>query len=209
MSTEDELFDDAMTASKGDMAEMTRHVNRADELLNEIAALDASRAKMQEELTTLLTKDIPESMSAAGFGDEGFTTKSGRKIKIERSLSATWPKKDDPEKVRQAVDFVVDQEGGSDLLKSEIVITYDKGFRDTAIETFKRIQKELNSARSVEFSESVHAQTLSKFLRELRAKGVDLSVEVNGLKADDLFNVFYINAAKITEPRKKKETTSG
>lgn len=201
MST-DELFDDAMSASKGDLANLTKHVNRADELLNELKALAQRQEDINQELTRLKSKDIPEAMAAAGFGDEGFTTRSGRVVKIKKGLSGTWPKKEEPEKVLRAVEFLEKQGvDGEALLKSEIIITYDRGFRDTALETFKRMQKELNSAKSVEFNESVHAQTLSKFLRELKEKGVDLSVEVDGLKADDIFNIFYIHVAEIKEKK--------
>ncbi len=205
MST-DELFDDAMSAKEGDLANLTKHVNRADTLLNEKAALASQIQKIDEELSKLTGKEIPEAMAAAGIGDKGFYTKSGRQVKIKKGLSGTWPKKETPEQVGKAVDFMIQQKehGGEDLLKSEIVITYDKGFRETALETFKKVQKELNSAKSVEFSESVHSQTLSKFLRELKEEGVDLSVEVDGLKADDIFNVFYINVAEIKEPKEKK-----
>lgn len=208
----EELFEDSMKASESDLAVLTKVVNRADELCNEIAALDASRATLALELNGLQTKEIPEAMSKAGFGDKGFFLKSGRQVKIKKGLSATWPKKENPEGLRQAVEFLEsrpEDEHAEDLLKCEIVITYEKGFREQALETFKKIQKELNSAKSVEYSEAVHSATISKFLRELKEKGVDLSVEHKGkegqiLKPDEIFSTFYVNFAEIKDPKEKK-----
>ena len=156
---------------------------------------------LQDRLTQLTTKELPEAMKAAGVGDQ-FPLANGWLVKRRAQLVASLPtpagiarEKDLETKAamqQRLVDglkYLVDT-GNQGLIKDKFEIALKKGETNRA----KGIENFLNK-RGIPFvhDKTVHPQTLGAFVREQVKEGADIPM--------NLFAVYEAATVKLVPPK--------
>lgn len=169
-------------ATASDLETLTNLAARQVEIEDEIAETEQKLKDLGEKLRTIAWQQLPEMMEKCGA--EELTIKGGYKVKVEKKLQVSVPKKNK----EKAYAWVEDQ-GGSALVKRAFVIAFDKE-QEKFARKFKRDCEQRKNALPMEETKTVHSQTLNKFLRDKMADGVDVPL--------DLFGGFQQKIAKIT-----------
>lgn len=206
---------------------LTRLRGLADEqtiLEHEVSELELQLAKKKQELEKVAQEKIPEVMAEVGI--EKFTLADGFEITIKEKLSASIKEHNKPEAYKW-----IKENGYGGIIKTDLSVAFGKGELEKATELAEKLVKDGFAATA---SESIHASTLSSFVRERLAEAGDegslteeatvqqdepaAPVESDGFDdgeaveevkktpfPKDLFGVFIYKRAEIKEPKKKKK----
>lgn len=145
------LPSDAELGSVSDLAERLRRAEA-----DVIAKTEALKASL-DVLYGLRDDELPRAMERAGT--RGFELNDGTKVALRTKYDARKLTE------RDGLDWV-DKNGGSALIKTVITVEFDRGDVEEARELYRKVRAMTNKAR-LEFSESVHNQTLSGWVRQL------------------------------------------
>jgi hypothetical protein len=171
--------------------------------LTELSALVAQLRGHEEHLTgvesyanqlkatihRLKTEAIPQAMASAGCSD--FVTEGGLRVKLKDVVSGSLPKLDKVK--RQAAIDWIREHGGTDLVKTEMMITFERG-QDNLVGAIAETAESFGVEH--ETNEGVHHSTLKSFVREKIRDGVDVPYETLG--------VFVGREAEVTVTGKEK-----
>lgn len=140
-----------------------------------------NRAK--ERLKQISEVDIPTLMDSIGMAQ--FTLRTGVVISVEEVIRASIPK------AQSLAAFAWLRANNSEaLIKREVSVSFGKGENDAA----EKLLTELSSqGLPVENNESVHASTLSAWVREKLKNGIEIPIE--------LFGVFRQRVSKVKMPK--------
>lgn len=162
----------AVEATDDQLKQVGDLAQKADELQDEIKALEEQTKARKAELDKILKHELPGAMDEANLTE--FKTKKGRKIKVEDVVSASIPKAH----LNEALDWLR-QQGHSDLIKHELKVSLGKGM-DNMVPVIKQTLEKDYGLQPTD-SETVHSQTLSAFCREQLAQGKELPEDILGL----------------------------
>lgn len=178
-----EFFDDH-NASK-DTSHLRRLAKRAVLLDEDIEKVEKNLTSMKAELLELRREKIPMAMAELGFNE--IKLDDGSKVAVSSFVHGSIPK-DDPIKRAQAI-ALLEEHGGADLIKNELVVTFGRKDHNRAV----ALKEELAAAGyDTSITSSVHHATLSAWCREKVKHGEQLDFEKLG--------VFVGSDTKITLP---------
>lgn len=154
----------------------------------ELEGLQQYCTELSKEITRIRETEIPDAMAAAGMED--FSLEDGTKVKVADFIRGSLPK--DEAARRKALAWIMKQDGGKNIIKTSIELSFDRGDAELADRVRQVLQK-----MKLPFSdiEMIHAQTLASFAREKAKGGESVPFELLGL--------FAGRAAKITLPKEK------
>lgn len=151
------------------------------DLIERIKAKEEELKALQLALKTNMEADLPNAMSECGV--ENFTLTGGASVAIEKIVRASIPKTH----LNEGLAFMRDK--APDLVKHTITIQFDR--KDQKF--FAKFMRDLaQRKRPVDASikDSVHAGTLSAYVRRCDEEGVALP--------EDILGIFRTTAAKVT-----------
>lgn len=151
------------------------------QLEKELATLEDQLDAKKAELNRVRDNDLPNALLEIGIQE--ITLKSGHKISIKREAYASITEERKDECFRW-----LRQNGHGAIIKNIISTEFGKGEDDRAIEAAQLLAEA--GFRPTQ-KESVHAQTLKAFIRELDEKGVEFPYET--------FGAFIVNRSKVTK----------
>ena len=151
----------------------------------EIEDIEADVKTKKEKLRLYKEKIVPELMTELGM--KGFTTNAGIQVMVEDELRVSFPK--DPEKRRAAFDFLK-ATGNDGIVKREFKIQYGRDSTEWA-EKFALALEEMDIREHAEVQQedTIHYQTLKKFINDLSKAGIEVPLES--------FGAFFQTTAKI------------
>jgi hypothetical protein len=166
------MFDDFKEApTENELATIVQLAERQLVLEDEVAALTAQLETLQDELRTVQTKDLPEAMEAANVKE--FTLTSGKRIKLEEVIRCNIPN----DKKQQAFAWL-DDNGASDLIKTDVSLAFTKGEKEKADKAMNML---LEAGFAPQESMSVHWRTMSSWAKEQLSSGKVLPSDLLGL----------------------------
>ena len=154
----------------------------------QLADLDELREKVSGRVNELKTKIIPNKMAEVGLSE--FATPEGHKLKVDDFVAGSLPK--EPEARAKAVQ-ALEALGGGDIIKSELLVSFDKKEHNQAMALLDDLRKQgfVNS----EVTSGVHASTYCAFIKEALRSGAEVNPETLG--------VFVGMKAKLTLKKEK------
>jgi len=126
-----------------------------------IAQLEERLKAAKETMKFLLEVDLPDSMAEIGL--ESFTLDTGQKVEVKPIVAGSIPKKN----LEEALAWLT-KNGHAGLIKTSIELSFDRDDRAKALKVLAAL-KEQGLEPSID--ESVHAQTLGAWARELIKQG--------------------------------------
>lgn len=123
-------------------------------------------------LNELKTKLLPEAMMELGL--PAFKTREGASIEVNDFVAGSLPK--DEGKRDEALKELI-AEGGQELIKTEISISFGKSEHNVALAIAADLR---DKGIEFEMNEGVHAQTLCAFVRDRLKNGDEVKAEVLG-----------------------------
>lgn len=163
----------------GDLSRLSALADMQAQQEAEVLRIEAELQKAKEKLTDLAERQIPELMDKVGMDE--FKTKSGLVVKIDEKIRASIPK------LKKPYAFAWLREHGNDsIIKRSLSVAFGRGEDDLANELCSRLSQE---GFSIKDDESVHASTLTSFVKEKLQAGEDIPI--------DLFGVYRQRVSKI------------
>ena len=144
-------------------------------LENELAELKTKTEATTKALNAIRDKRLPDAMFRAGM--TRMLTTDGDKVEVNSVVHATWPKADNPEGRRKAVEHL-ESLGAADIVSTDVVISFAGSDHDTAKEFFEQVRRR-NDA-TVTLDQTVHPKKLSAFISERLKNGRPIDLEVFG-----------------------------
>lgn len=167
--------DAAAEAQQGPTDDQLRGIAGTVETLT---ALRARMAKAEEwmkqakaQVEEIETSTLPELMDACGL--ESFKLTDGSIIEIKKIVAGSIPAKN-----REDAFAWLRAQGHDFLIKSEVKVALGKGMDSLAASVVDTLQ---GMGLEVERKETVHAQTLGGWAREMIAEGVTLPLDLLGI----------------------------
>lgn len=172
-----------------------------DEIAETIAGLEELLSSANARKNELKTKSIPDAMAALGsgewVGEEPDEDGKVPKVVMEDFVSGSLPKEP---AYREAAIAWLEENGGAELLKTEISATFGKSQHNSALEIFEGLVKKAEEMGFMLTMDSgVHAQTYLAFMREKLKNGEQVPVEK--------LNLFVGRMAKVSRVKAKKRMT--
>ena len=158
-------------------------VGKRSELAERIAKGETLLATLKAELRTIDEEHLPNLMDACGMAT--FTTKDGLEVEV-KPIAAVNPIVADRPKMYEWLRA----NGHGGLIKTKVVAFFDKG---KTLTDKLRAQLEKLGVK-LEIDESVHAQTLGAWAREMHEQGKLTSLP-------EFFKVYVGNRATVKQPR--------
>jgi len=149
--------------------------NLANALISADAKVEEAEALvkvLKEKARVLREETIPAVMQELGLEKIVLTT--GQMLTVKQDVYAAIPA--DSKKIAYTW---LNEHGFGGLIKISVDVEYGKGEAEAAVELFKELQARGLAARA---EESVHAQTLKAFLREMLAKGTEFPMDIFGAR---------------------------
>jgi len=151
-------------------------MERLSQLAHEQQAAEVTVAQMEEglkaakkRLSLIADEALPELMEQLGLED--FTTSDGLKIDVKETIRANIS----PDN-RARVFAWLKSEGKDGIIKHKVVVDFGKGNEEAAEELSEILQ---SHAWKYKDDKSIHAQTLSAFVREQLGEGIELPSEIS------------------------------
>lgn len=167
------------------MAQCRSKIQDAIVLQQRIENGEALLKELKEQLREIETKDIPEIFKEMGV--PSLELDDGVKCKVSKFVSGSIPK--DPDEKKKAFALLRKLKGG-DLIKNTLTAKFARGENSIALAALKDLK---SKGIAVEKEQSVHAQSLQKFARELIEEGTSADLSVLG--------IYQGSKAKITLPK--------
>jgi len=170
----------SVAASTEKMAQLQGLAEEQAGIEKELAQAERLLANIQARWRDVAERRLPELMDDIGLAD--FKTSTGLQIKVNETIRASIPKPKAPE----AFAWLIEHKHES-LIKRTVSVTFGKGEEKEA----KEFTDHLKSDLRMEYGDkaSVHAATLSAFVKEKLEAGEDIPL--------DLFGVFRQRVSKI------------
>lgn len=160
--------------SADQLTELSTLVNRLRDHENQLAEAENYANQLKATIHRLKTQAIPQTMASAGCSD--FVTEGGLRVKLKDVVSGSLPKLDKVK--RQAAIDWIREHGGTDLVKTEMTITFERG-QDNLVGAIAETAESFGVEH--ETNEGVHHSTLKSFVREKIRDGVDVPYETLGV----------------------------
>ena len=161
------------TASKEELANLSKEVGKAVTLTQTIEGLEEMVKAHRAELHALTNRTIPDIMRAAHTSL--FKMDNGAKVELKDFINGGLPK--EPELRRDALMWL-EKNGAKDLIKTSISLALGRGQKDDALAVRKALGK---LGMTFIEKEDVHAQSLYAYARERMKAGKELPIETLGL----------------------------
>jgi len=160
---------------------------KAIALEDEISALEELMKRKVDEYRRILEHQLPEAMKEVGLTD--FSVRDGSRVETKIITRASPP----ADKKAEMYKWLRDNKLG-DLIKTEVSLSFPAG-REKDARVFLQVIAGLTPAQNIpaEFSEGVHANTLTAFVKRRLADGKPLPLAT--------FGVWQGEVAKITRPK--------
>lgn len=162
----------ASSAPATDLGELNALVRDLFDAETAVANLDADLKAAKARFQKLRTFTIPEKMAELGVDALKF---GGKTVSVEPFVSGSIPS--DPVRRAAAIAWLVEN-GASDLIKTEVAVSFGKSEHNSALSTAATL-KEAGLEPAV--SETVHSQSLCAFARERIKNGDPIDPETLGL----------------------------
>lgn len=163
----------ALAAAPTDHAVVERLALRYLDLVESIAEREAAIAEFKREAEQILTRDLPDAMRETGAGDT-VQLRSGTQVTLKPIVSGSIPKKNRP-----AAHAWLRANGQGDLIKIEMTVAAGKGQHGAGLLALAAQARACGWAVTTE--ETVHAETLKKFVRTAVAAGRTLPLDTLGI----------------------------
>jgi hypothetical protein len=170
--------DDA--ASSSDLAALATFADELSDAELEVARIEDELKKAKGKAAELADRTIPELMDQ--FGMKTFTTTSGLKIDVRRTIRASIPAAN---KVKAMA--WLDDNGHSGLIKRNILVAFDRESQDAAHELKDSLGQQFENVKE---EMKVEPSTLRAFIGEQLKAGEEVPLE--------LFGAWEQRTAKIT-----------
>ena len=170
---------------------MKRAIAVGELLLEQMAVVDDLEAKLKtaKDAVKKTTEDtLPELMKELGL--KNFSLESGWGMTLEEKVQCGIT-----EARREAAHRWLIDNGYGGLIKTEVVVPFDRGDQEQATALVETLRNDQHLA-DVNVREAVNAATLKSWVRERMEAGTALPL--------DLFGVFSYNIVKVTPPKKKR-----
>lgn len=178
-----DLENDKKSATPEDLKAISTMADRSAELQLQIDEEGEYLKSLIEEKTRLDNVSIPEAMMSCGL--ESFKTSNGASVEIKPFIQVNLPAAgaiekatgDEKEalKIRLAEGLKwIEDHDGSGIIKSNIIINFDRGQHDHKSKFLATLQAKGYAAIS---EDTVHPQTLGAFMKEKMAKGESIPAE--------------------------------
>lgn len=202
ISLDDIIEDTKVDLTKVDSSVVVKLAMQMTAMAGEVAAMEEKIKELKAHIFTLSTETIPEAMDACGLKE--FTLADGYKIEVNPIIKGSLPSKgaiekaSDEEKpllemrLKAGLQFLRDNKAGP-LIKNELTIEIGKG-KDNVVTEIEKLAEELG----MDFyrDESVHAQTLNKWIKEKIGEGLKIP--------EDTFSIFNGRQAVVAKTKSKK-----
>lgn len=141
--------------------------------------LEDQLKKVEEALKKYKENFVPEVMNELELKE--ITTKGGLRLELKEEIRASLPK--DSVKRAAAFDYLA-ATGNSGLIKNEFTLSFGRNESEASRQFYEFINgpagQYYREHGSVSFDQTVHHQTLLKFLRDERDAGRDVPMEAFG-----------------------------
>ena len=169
-----------MSATLADLAKLAQEQLDCEAA---VAAAQAALTRAQDRLKDVCERRLPEAMADLSMKD--FTTEAGLKITIENTVRASPPKAD-----REKAWAWLRANGHAGLLKRKVMVEFGKGEDEKAQELVGGLLKDFEAVTD---ETGVHPSTLSAFVKDQLAKGIEIPIAT--------FGIFEQKVAKIKKPK--------
>lgn len=164
-------FGDAVAAH----AELERLCSEESDLAHEVARLEANLKAAADRHRRLIEIQIPEHMQR--MLTEKIMLRGGVEVALKRVVRASLPGADNTERSRDgAIKWLIDSGNGA-IVKNAIVIDMERGANEHTAAVAEGIRATYKIDPTVK--QEVHAQTLSKLVRELLEAGAAVSKDLS------------------------------
>lgn len=161
-----------------------------------LAKLEAEVETKKLEIVNLTERTIPAALAAVGM--RGFDLEKGFRVEIEDVVAGSI-KKDDRPKAYAWLD-----EHQHPIVKRVVTVSFDKSEDKWAKKFIADMAKRKKPLRA-EIKESVHDQTLRKFVREMIEKERAGELPPKEKLPRDLFGVYEARVARLIDPEEEKK----
>ena len=151
---------------------VTQLVQLLDEQAARVAAAESALADAKAAHRRTERGDLPDLMSELGI--DSITLDTGTTVSVKEDVSAQIS-----EPRRAEAHAWLRERGFGGLIKTRVVVEYDRGSEGEAIALGRRLEQELD--RDVTVAETIAPQTLAAFVRERLAAGEAVPFELFGV----------------------------
>lgn len=169
------------TASKQDLANLSKQVTIAAELQRTIDGLEEMVKAHKQDLHNLTTRVIPDIMRGANTSLH--KTNDGVKVELKDFINGSLPKDEDDRKKALAW---LEKNGAKDLIKTSFNVALGRGQKSAADNVRKAFGK---LGVTYQEKEDVHSQSLYAFSRERMKEGKELPLDLLGLYAGQVAKI--------------------
>lgn len=152
---------------------ISKLVERAYALENEITSAEEYLKRLKGELHVLTTSTLVDAMASAGSSE--FITDKGLKVSVKDFISGSLPK---DESLRARALMWLESVGAQDLIKNHLEADFSRN-QDNLVAQVEQLLSELGVG--FERKRDVHHSTLKSFANERLKKGEELPIELLGL----------------------------
>jgi hypothetical protein len=167
-------------AAPSDLALLSQLATQLNAAELEAAKLEEQLAAAKAQVTDLAERQIPELMD--GLGLKTFTTTSGFRVDVKRTIRASIPAAKKDEAMRW-----LDDNGHSGLIKRSVLVAFDREQEKDARKLEQQLGKKFENVKT---ELKVEPSTLRAFIGEQLALGAEMPLE--------LFGAWEQRIAKIT-----------
>ena len=176
------------TLSDDRMTQLARLADLQVELEQEQADAELALKQAGERLQQVRDQLLPDLMEELGL--ENFKTKSGLKIEVKKTITASAGGKKDPGRFAKVCAWLKEH-GHGRLVKRAVGLSFGVGEESEATAFVDAINDISNRLGKPIMDEAeIHPMTLSSFVREQLEAGVDIP---------DYFNIHRIRQAKVEQ----------
>jgi len=137
-----------------------------------VAKAEKELSKLKERARVISEETIPNAMLELGM--KKFTLTTGQVMGIKEDVYTAMTENNKPE----AHKWLNDNKFGG-LIKVNVNVGFSRGEAEQALQLLEELK---GREFTVDYDESVHAQTLKAFLREQLSKGADIPLDLFGAR---------------------------
>lgn len=167
-----------------ELPEITKLAEKQHKLQKEVTSLEDGLKSKEAELKQVQEYQLPDAMANAGLSTYG--TETGIKVKIEDKVQASLKVENRP-----AGFAWLEDNGYGHLIKTKVVINFDRGELEDANDLVADLRKEGHVAN---IERKVEPMTLMSFIKEQLELGRDIPLEI--------FSVYKHRSAKVKVDKK-------
>lgn len=134
---------------------------------------------LQQQIKEITRGELPDLMGQAGVPKLHISAEGNLpafEIKVQPFARANIPQGWPQQQRQQAFDWL-DEHGHGDLIKTEVIVTFNRDERAQALDLVQRLR---SMGIDPYITEAVHHATMGKWLRECIARGVVVPLDIVG-----------------------------